>query len=66
MALPKGLIDIKPTDLTQDIKVGNIIILSATGHLREVKVTKVTPTFVWVEYTSPSTGVYHNTKFRRR
>jgi hypothetical protein len=26
---------------------------------------QVTSTYVWVEYTSPSTGAYHNTKFRR-
>jgi len=53
------------TDLTKDIKVGDIITLWATGYLRQVKVTKVTPTYVWVEYTAPSTGTYHNTKFRR-
>lgn len=61
----REILNPKPTDLTQDIKVGDTIRCFATGYLREVKVTKITPTYVWVEYTSPSTGIYHNTKFRR-
>jgi len=53
------------TDLTKDIKVGDLITLWATGYLRlQVGVTKVTPTYVWVEYTTPA-GIHHNTKFRR-
>jgi hypothetical protein len=61
----RDILSSEETDLTQDIKVGDIIKCHATGHLREVKVTKVTPTYVWIEYISPSTGMYHNSKFRR-
>lgn len=53
------------TDLTQPLHVGDIIHVRATGYLRHVTVTKVTPTYVWVEYTSPSTLQYHNSSFRR-
>jgi hypothetical protein len=62
----KDILSPQETDLTKDIKVGDTIIHRCTGHLREVRVTKVTSTYVWVEYTSPSTGAYHNTKFRRK
>ena len=47
------------------VEVGDSIRVHATGRPRWVTVTKVTFTFIWVEYTSPSTGRYHNTKFRR-
>jgi len=47
------------------VKVGDIIKVWATGKFRQVRVTKVTNTYIWVEYTSPSTGTYHNTKFYR-
>lgn len=53
------------TNLTDALSVGEKIHVFCTGYLREVMVTKITPTYVWVEYTSPSTGMYHNTKFRR-
>lgn len=53
------------TNLKDELKVGQKIYKFCTGYLREVTVTKVTPTYVWVEYTSPSTGMYHNTQFRR-
>ncbi len=55
----------EPSDLTKPLHVGDAIVVSATGRLRHVTVTKVTPTFVWVEYISPSTGQYHKTPFRR-
>lgn len=47
------------------IRVGDKIVVWATGYLRQVTVTKVTDSYIWVEYVSPSTGRYHNTKFYR-
>lgn len=52
-------------ELKRPVRVGDTIKVHATGHLRKVRVTKVTDTYIWVEYTSPSTGTYHNTKFHR-
>lgn len=53
------------TDLTKPLHVREVITVSATGRLRQVTITKVTPTFVWVDYISPSTHRYHKTPFRR-
>jgi hypothetical protein len=53
------------TDLTQPLHPGDVITIHATGHLRQATITRVTPTYVSVEYTSPSTGYHHNTSYRR-
>lgn len=59
------LVEHEVTDLRGDIKVGDTIWVRATGYVRIVRVSKITPTYIWVEYISPSTGRYHNTKFHR-
>ena len=52
-------------NLRRPVEVGDRLYIYATGHRRWVTVTKVTKRHIWVKYTSPSTGMYHNTKFDR-
>jgi aspartate 1-decarboxylase len=53
-------------EVARDIaKVGDLVIARLHGYMREARITKVTPTFVWLDFTSPSTGVHHNTKHYR-
>jgi len=49
----------------REVRVGDVISHWATGYLRQGTVTKVTKTYIWLEYTSPSTGEHHNTKRHR-
>ena len=46
----------------REVEVEDEILHWAAGYLRQGKVTKVTKAYIWVEYTSPSTGQTHNTK----
>lgn len=49
----------------REVEVGDEILHWAHGYLRPGKVTKVTKTYIWVEYTSPSAGRTHNTRRHR-
>lgn len=49
----------------REVRVEDEILHWAHGYLRPGKVTKVTKTHIWVEYTSPSTGQTHNTRRHR-
>lgn len=49
----------------REVRVGDKVLHWATGYLRDGVVTKVTKKYIWVEYTSPSTGRTHNTKHHR-
>lgn len=54
-----------PVGKEREVRVGDKVAHWATGYLREGIVTKVTEKYIWLEYTSPSTGVSHNTKRHR-
>jgi hypothetical protein len=49
----------------REVRVGDKILHWATGYLRDGVVTKVTQKYIWIEYTSPSTGITHNTRRHR-
>lgn len=45
--------------------VGDHVIARLHGRMRVARITKITPTFVWLEYTSPSTHEHHNSPHHR-
>ncbi|MBU2346516.1 MAG: hypothetical protein KJ888_20190 [Gammaproteobacteria bacterium] len=49
----------------REVRVGDVIRHWAAGYFREGEVTKVTKNYIWVSYTSPSTGQTHNTRRHR-
>lgn len=49
----------------REVRSGDEVPHWATGYLRWGVVTKITTKYIWLKYTSPSTGETHNTRRHR-